>query len=352
MSEQPRELPENPDELAAWIVGQQDRAAIERGLSRLEPFIRQRARRKALNYGLPPHEFADEAFSRIGLDLFLRRFDPARGYRFTSYLYMRLEALAKDELRRRKRREQQDPPVGNGSTQTRVTDLIEAPEPGGNVLDTALVAVAREPFSLDDLARIEDWPPFERLLVLALAGWHRRVPDGDWQRWRIEAGLAAPFPPAEVIECDDAHQRVGLLDQRLDHDVAQFWVRKQLRLLELDATWQWLRAAAPLTEPWGQADVERVESWLPLARIVLLAVSSLWARLPQWRCWSEWQNEAGIGAAVPVLLLVRKSRLAERLATLQRKLPKRLCADAASLWHAESRRLDGLGRWPFPPREE
>ncbi|HPM83017.1 MAG TPA: sigma factor [Candidatus Anammoximicrobium sp.] len=345
-------MPEDVDALAAWIVRQQDPLRLDAGLRRLEPLVRRRARCMALARGLSADEFAGEAFTHVGLQLAGRKFDPCRQQRFRVWLNQVLNRLAIDVLRQRARRERQDPLLDPEDGEFgRASEAVVDEAAEQERRDWDRVYLATDPLTSRDMARIESWPPRERMLVLCLCGWHGRVPGGVWERWRAEAGLTAPFPPSGFSDCEDPHQRVGLLGTLWDCDVAVFWKRKQLRLLELDAWWSLLREHESRAAAWEAEEVAEWERLPPPVRIVLLAVSGLWARLPDWDCWRRWEREAGIGVPVPLLVIARKACLQQRVAALQRHLPKRIEVDVAGLWQAESWRLGPASGWPFPPRE-
>jgi len=88
-----------------------------------------------------------------------------------------------------------------------------------------------------DLQRINDWPPRQRLLLLALTGWWRFVPDERWSEWIEECGADKPFPPRQFLLEEDQIVRNEILSNHLGisrNMLSQSLCRGKKLLLELD----------------------------------------------------------------------------------------------------------------------
>lgn len=72
-----------------------------------------------------------------------------------------------------------------------------------------------EPFSSEDLRRIEQWHPNRRrLIVLCLFLLWKKIPSAIWEKWVAEAELASPFPSTD-FERLTLTERISVLEQRL-----------------------------------------------------------------------------------------------------------------------------------------
>ncbi|GIW93947.1 MAG: hypothetical protein KatS3mg110_1988 [Pirellulaceae bacterium] len=95
------------------------------------------------------------------------------------------------------------------------------------------------PFSRDELEEISSWgPPQHRVLLLVIAGLHKKVPADLWQSWCRQAGFAQPFPPAGIDREGYWTGKIPDLAKHLEiksNTLNQLWKRKKHLLARLDS---------------------------------------------------------------------------------------------------------------------
>ncbi len=102
----------------------------------------------------------------------------------------------------------------------------------------AETAARNEPFCQHDLEVLASVPVRDRIILLVLAGMHRKVPAVVWAQWCSEAKLPASFPPPHLDHPGWEHGRATALAQELGVSPAvvhAVWSRKKRYLLQLKA---------------------------------------------------------------------------------------------------------------------
>ena len=124
----------------------------------------------------------------------------------------------RDLLRGESGRQIQFPRTRNGDASD--TGGIVADPRGTNALNERLAELdLRAEFCLEDVHAIGRWSPMCRVYILSLAGLWLKVPTETWSQWLQEAGFPDGYPPPELEECDDRHQRSHLLAEFAGHPV-------------------------------------------------------------------------------------------------------------------------------------
>jgi len=65
-----------------------------------------------------------------------------------------------------------------------------------------------EPFCSAQIAKLSELPAKRRVIGLAVAGLHTKIPPATWKEWCQEAGLGEDFPPPAVESCITYEARV------------------------------------------------------------------------------------------------------------------------------------------------
>jgi RNA polymerase sigma factor (sigma-70 family) len=65
-----------------------------------------------------------------------------------------------------------------------------------------------EPFCSEQIAKLTELPAKRRIIGLAVAGLHTKIPPATWKEWCQEAGLGEEFPPQAVESCITYEARV------------------------------------------------------------------------------------------------------------------------------------------------
>ena len=65
-----------------------------------------------------------------------------------------------------------------------------------------------EPFCSEQIVKLIDLPAKRRVIGLAVAGLHTKIPPATWKEWCQEAGLGEDFPPPAVESCITYEARV------------------------------------------------------------------------------------------------------------------------------------------------
>jgi hypothetical protein len=162
--------------------------------------------------------------------------DPVHRDRWCAFV-ARNKAL---DLLRRRRRDPLGPARAGRPSAAGRCDIEELPDPNtpNPVRDLAAEIDWRQPFSADDLKRIDAWGPVPALVILSRLGLWQKVPAGRWDDWCAAAGARRPFPPSPFVQAPGSGSEVKALAAGLGvprHTIYQICCRDfSARLQALD----------------------------------------------------------------------------------------------------------------------
>jgi DNA-directed RNA polymerase specialized sigma24 family protein len=205
--------------------------AANDALRRLEPFIRQAARRVS-RYLRVPLQLQDDLIACAPSLVWekIQSFDESRGD-FPGWLWKILENRQRDERKR----------VGRIANRTPGSSAGEFPDPLA-IMEAKLTIdpVARldrqAEFGTHDIEVIEAWPVRDRLRMLAAAQLWDKLPTATWEEWVRSEGIPPPFPPSDEHVPETMADWMKILADAMGETweaFKQHWYRKRSWLANL-----------------------------------------------------------------------------------------------------------------------
>ncbi len=204
----------------------------------IRPLIKRVSERRCRSSRQNRNDFFDEAPGHVFEKL--RQFDPNSGHTFQAWGYTVLYHLAIDLAKKRERRPEVLQPLGTVVEQRDGSEFfMDVPSHEAPIVDQLSWL---EPISAKGLELLKrSFPPLQRVIWLAMAGFAHRVDAAVWREWLEKADVEPPFPPDEVYDFDDPLERIDCIAQALGMSrdgVRQHWyraravLRKNLEILK------------------------------------------------------------------------------------------------------------------------
>ncbi|MCS6896520.1 MAG: hypothetical protein NZM29_00980 [Nitrospira sp.] len=140
------------------------------------------------------------------------------------------------------------------------------------------------------------------------------------KRWR--RGLARPsvrplkqrWSPDETDESLLPAKWIELRDEDQENSESDVW-----DVASVESRWRWGWQPADFAAPFGEADFQRIQSWSLKKRLVLLALSWLWKKIPV-NIWETWVADAGLPLRFPPLEAAAYDDPSDRIACISAAL--------------------------------
>lgn len=194
-------------------------------------------------WGQLGHDALDDAVSHVWMKIRAGRYDPAVG-EFRPWCRQVLRRLVLVHGRRALRLARRGlRAAGQTGDDQRGVPLRPA---AGEDFDTVirgreLARFSTARFSREDLRRVCSWTPWDRVVLLALAGLWNKLPPRIWTQWWTDVAsrreLGASPPPAMLAERGTPQRRLPILAAALQvkaNTLAARWMRNKHLLAELD----------------------------------------------------------------------------------------------------------------------